>query len=159
MEEKGKRKKRGEEENGGSRPPFVYHFVSAIMPFMCIVSPFISEKPPPRGCRHCWPNHVKYCVCCRVFSLKLVIRRIKPLSRAPIVFEFAVKEVPYVSLCYPSFLTLQKLMFWMTYKPQGMKCILLFMWVFYSCSRIRYECYSLFYDKVAQDSSYFKSDY
>jgi hypothetical protein len=36
-----------------------------------------------------------------------VSRRIKPLNRAPIVSELAVKEVPYVSLCYPSFLTLQ----------------------------------------------------
>ena len=38
-------------------------------------------------------------------------------------------------------------MFWMIYKPQGMKCILLFMWVFYSCSRTRYEIILYFMTK------------
>ena len=34
-----------------------------------VFSPHLSsEKPPPCGCRHCWLNHVKYCVYCRVFS-------------------------------------------------------------------------------------------
>jgi hypothetical protein len=53
----------------GASGPLFHDFVWAITPFICICSPFISEKPPPRGCRHCWPNHVKYCVCYNAFSL------------------------------------------------------------------------------------------
>ena len=67
IERKEKREGVGEEENGGFWP-LVDDIVLAIMPFICTISPFISEKPPPRGCRHCWLNHVKYCVYCRVFS-------------------------------------------------------------------------------------------
>ena len=61
--EKEKRKKRM-----GAPAPFVHDFVLAITPFICISPHLFSEKPPPRGCRYCWPNHVKYCVYCRVFS-------------------------------------------------------------------------------------------
>jgi hypothetical protein len=64
---KHREKREGEEESGGFWPLF-HDFVRAITPFVCICSPFISEKPPPRGCRHCWPNHVKYCVCYNAFS-------------------------------------------------------------------------------------------
>ena len=35
---------------------------------MCIAPYLFSEKPPPCGCRHCWSNHIKYCVYCCVFS-------------------------------------------------------------------------------------------
>ena len=62
-----KEKEEGKKRMGASGP-LVHDFVLAIMPFICICFPFISEKPPPRGCRHCWPNHVKYCVYCRAFS-------------------------------------------------------------------------------------------
>ena len=62
-----KEKEKGKKRMGASGP-LVHDFVLAIMPFICIFSPFISKKPPPRGCRHCWPNHVKYCIYCRAFS-------------------------------------------------------------------------------------------
>ena len=67
-EEREKRRGRGRRE-WGLLAPLVHDVVLAITPFICNFSPFISERPPPRGCRHCWPNHVKYCVYCRVFSL------------------------------------------------------------------------------------------
>ena len=62
-----KEKEKGKKRMGASGP-LAHDFVLAFTPFICICYPFISEKPPPRGCRHCWPNHVKYCVYCRAFS-------------------------------------------------------------------------------------------
>jgi hypothetical protein len=47
-----KREREEEEENGGSGP-FVHDFVLAITPFICISLHLFSEKPTPRGCRHC----------------------------------------------------------------------------------------------------------
>jgi hypothetical protein len=35
---------------------------------VCISPHSFSEKPSPRGCRHCWSNYVKYYVHCCVFS-------------------------------------------------------------------------------------------
>jgi hypothetical protein len=52
----------------GAPAPFVHDFVLAITPFICISPHLFSEKPSPCECRHCWPNHVKYYVYCRVFS-------------------------------------------------------------------------------------------
>ena len=67
--QRGKRKEKGKgKKRMGAYGPLVRDIVLAIMPFICTISPFISEKPSPRGCRHCWPNHVNYCVYCRVFS-------------------------------------------------------------------------------------------
>jgi hypothetical protein len=66
-ENREKREGEGKKRMGASGP-LVHDFVLAITLFICILSPFISEKPPSRGCRHCWPNHVKYCVYCRHFS-------------------------------------------------------------------------------------------
>ena len=67
--QRGKRKEKGKgKKRMGAYGPLVRDIVLAIMPIICTISPFISEKPPPRGCRHCWANHVNYCVYCRVFS-------------------------------------------------------------------------------------------
>ena len=64
----GQREKERKRENGAQAPGSCFcigHWVICIYFF----SPHsISEKPSPRGYRHCWPNHVKYCVYCCVFS-------------------------------------------------------------------------------------------
>ena len=84
-EKKRGRKKKKEKKKRMGLWPLVHAFVKAIEPFVCISPHSFSEKPPPRGCRHCWPNHVKYCVHCCVFSppslcLVGLSHRIGPLS-------------------------------------------------------------------------------
>jgi hypothetical protein len=65
--EKKKREREGKKRMGAPAP-LCSSFCIGYYAIYVYFSPFISEKPPPRGCRHCWPNHVKYCVYCRVFS-------------------------------------------------------------------------------------------
>ena len=68
------RQTKGKKERMGLGP-FVYDFVLAMEPFVCISPHLFSEKPLSRGCRHCLPNHVKYCViCCVFFPSNLLLR-------------------------------------------------------------------------------------
>ena len=72
--ERGGRQTKGKKEIMGLGP-FVYDFVLAMEPFVCISPHLFSKKSLFRGCRYCWPNHVKYCVICCVFFLSNLLLR------------------------------------------------------------------------------------
>ena len=84
-------KKREKKREWGSGP-LVHTFLLAIEPFVCISPHLFSEKPPPRGCRHCWPNHVKYCLDGCVFSPQISLFRGSILNPK----NYATQLAPFV---------------------------------------------------------------